>query len=407
MPSILYPVNASISMTFPANRRSSSFARWSWRNVGLRAWIYQLVMLLGIGLLIYWLVDNTLANLAARNISTGFGFLEREAGFAISESVVAYRPADSYARALWVGILNTLKVAAFGVVLATVLGSLIGVARLSANRLLAAVATAYIEVMRNIPLLLQLFFWYALITQSLPLPRLALEPMNGVFLSNRGLTVPWVTGFNGSAFWLLLLVVVLFLSFVAILRRKVKTGYRLAKGLQIIGAAFFLAVPFVVTIVVSPGLHLSVPELKGFNFVGGATLSPEFTALLLGLVLYTAAFIAEVVRSGIQSVSAGQWQAGRALGLRDAQVLRQIVIPQALRVIVPPMTSQYLNLTKNSSLAVAIGYPDIVSIANTTLNQTGQAIEGILIIMAAYLTVSLLISAAMNLYNRRIALTER
>lgn len=394
-------------MTFPANRRSSHFARWSWRNARVRAWIYQLAMLLGIGLLVYWLVDNTLVNLAARNISTGFGFLEREAGFAISESPVAYRPADSYARALWVGILNTLKVAALGVVLATLLGSLIGVARLSGNRLLAAVATAYIEVMRNIPLLLQLFFWYALITQSLPSPRLALEPLSGVFLSNRGLTVPWLLGVNGSVFWLALFLVVLYLIVAARLGRKAKTGQHLGKALALMGMVFFLAVAFAATIAFSPGFHVSVPELKGFNFAGGATLSPEFTALLLGLVLYTAAFVAEVVRSGIQSVGAGQWQAGRALGLRDGQVLRRIIIPQALRVIVPPMTSQYLNLTKNSSLAVAIGYPDIVSIANTTLNQTGQAIEGVLIIMAAYLTVSLSISAVMNLYNRRIALKER
>ncbi|HCP79563.1 MAG: amino acid ABC transporter permease [Pusillimonas sp.] len=394
-------------MTFPANRRSFSFSRWSWRNARLRAWVYQLVMLLGIGGLAYWLVDNTLANLAARNISTGFGFLSREAGFAISESPVAYTPADSYASALWVGILNTLKVAAIGVVLATLLGSLVGIARLSGNRLLAAVSMAYIEVMRNIPLLLQLFFWYALITQSLPAPRLALEPVAGVFLSNRGLTVPWLSGVNFSFIWLVLFAALLFLTVLPRLARKWQKDSSSSGTVQLIGLACLLVISAVALFALAPNAQLSVPALQGFNFVGGATLSPEFTALLLGLVLYTAAFIAEVVRSGIQSVSTGQWQAGRALGLSEGQVLRQIILPQALRVIVPPMTSQYLNLTKNSSLAVAIGYPDIVSIANTTLNQTGQAIEGILIIMAAYLTVSLSISAVMNLYNRRIALKER
>lgn len=379
--------------------------RGFWHSSGFRALIYQCAILAGIGVLVFWLVDNTLINLAARNISTGFGFLGREAGFAISETPVAYSPADTYASALLVGILNTLKVAAIGIVLATILGTCIGIARLSTNRLLAAVAVSYIEVIRNIPLLLQLFFWYALMTQSLPVPRQAFEPLEGIFLSNRGLTVPWLESGGGVALWAALAFGLLlsliwrraFRTFPARRRIYYSGGFVLVWLLMLAGTVLLF----------EPAFHLSVPALKGFNFRGGATLSPEFCALLLGLVLYTSAFVAEVVRSGIQAVTQGQWNAGRALGLQKGQVLRFIVLPQALRVIVPPMTSQYLNLTKNSSLAVAIGYPDIVSIANTTLNQTGQAIEGVLIIMAAYLTVSLAISAVMNAYNRRIALKER
>lgn len=313
--------------------------------------MWQALVLAAVAALVAWLVLNTLHNLQARNIASGFGFLSREAGFAVSESPIAYAPTDSYARVLWVGVLNTLRVSAAGIVLATLLGTVLGLLRLSSNKPAAGLAATYVEVMRNIPLLLHLFFWYSIITETLPAPRQALNPLPGIFISNRGINLPWFdVGTSGG--W-------------------------------------------------------SVPVLHGFNFTGGITLTPEFAALLLGLVLYTSAFVSEVVRSGIKAVGQGQWAAGRALGLREPQVLRLVVLPQALRVMVPPMTSQYLNLTKNSSLAVAIGYPDIVSVANTMLNQTGQAIEGVLVIMAAYLTVSLTISVLMNAYNRRIALVER
>ncbi len=289
----------------------------------------------------WFVISNTAANLAARHIASGFGFLPREAGFEIGESFfLRYSAADSYGRALVVGLINTLSVAALGIALATALGGAIGLARLARNALLRALAAAYVEFLRNVPLLVQLFFWYALITEALPGPRQALQPLPGVFLSNRGIFFP------------------------------------------------------------VPG---SVPELGGFNFAGGAALSPEFAALLIGLATYTAAFIAEIVRAGILAIERGQLDAAYALGLTRWQVTRLVVLPQALRVIVPPLTSQYLNLTKNSSLAVAIGYPDLVSIANTTINQTGQAIEGVGIIMAVYLTVSLSISAFMNWYNARVA----
>jgi len=294
---------------------------------------------LGVG---WFLISNTAANLEERRIASGFGFLQREAGFEIGETFfLRYGAADTYLQALAVGLVNTLAVSLIGIVLASVLGTVIGLSRLSPNLLLRGLATAYVEFIRNVPLLVQLFFWYALIAEALPGPREALNPLPGVFLSNRGIFLP---------------------------------------------------------------TFASVPQLQGFNFSGGVSVSPEFAALLVGLATYTAAFIAEIVRAGVLAVSKGQVEAAYALGLTRRQATRRVVLPQALRVIVPPLTSQYLNLTKNSSLAVAIGYPDLVSIANTTMNQTGQAIEGVAVIMAVYLTISLSISAFMNWYNARIAL---
>ena len=381
--------------------------RLNWNDPGVRAVVYQVIALAAVALAVWFLVSNTLHNLSVRNIATGFGFLHREAGFAIGETPVAYTPADTYGRAIVVGLLNTLRVAVLGIVLATILGTLIGVGRLSKNWLVAKITSIYVEVMRNVPLLLQLFFWYALITENMPGPRQAHNPLPGVFISNRGLKVPALEG--NSLDWML---AGLGLAIVAILflghwgkKRQEATGHVFPLGRAAIG--LLIGLPVVGWLVSGASLTLDMPELKGFNFSGGLTLSPEFAALLAGLVIYTSAFIAEVVRSGIQAVNKGQWEAAEALGLRRKQMLRLVVLPQALRVIIPPMTSQFLNLTKNSSLAVAIGYPDIVSVVNTTLNQTGQAIEGILIIMGAYLTVSLSISIFMNWYNKRIALVER
>ncbi|PLC54756.1 amino acid ABC transporter permease [Pollutimonas nitritireducens] len=381
--------------------------RLSWNDPATRALVYQALILSLVGFAVWYLVSNTLHNLAARNISTGFGFLRQEAGFAIGESVVAYTPADTYGRAIWVGLLNTLRISVIGIIAATLFGTLLGIARLSRNWLLSRVASAYIEVMRNIPLLLQLFFWYAIITESTPGPREALNPLPGVFLSNRGLKLPslqgdaldWITAGLGMAIIGILLL--------AHWGRKRQDATGKIFPLVRVGVLLLFALPAAGWLLSGGALTVELPELKGFNFTGGMSLSPEFSALLAGLVMYTSAFVAEVVRSGIQSVNQGQWEAAGALGLSRARMLRLVILPQALRVIVPPMTSQYLNLTKNSSLAVAIGYPDIVSVVNTTLNQTGQAIEGILIIMAAYLTVSLSISIFMNWYNKRIALVER
>ncbi len=381
--------------------------RLAWSDPAVRSIIYQVVALCAVGGVVWFLVHNTLHNLAVRNIASGFGFLSREAGFAIGENMISYSPADTYGRALTVGILNTLRAAVFGIVFATILGTIIGIARLSRNWLVSRLARIYVEVMRNIPLLLQLFFWYAIISETMPGPRQALKPLPGVFVSNRGIKMPWVVG-DGLA-WMLGGLVLAIVASVVIARwarrRQDKTG----QTFPVLGvsAVLVLALPGLTMLAGGGTLTPDIPVLKGFNFVGGVTLSPEFAALLIGLVVYTSAFIAEVVRSGIQSVNHGQWEAAEALGLSNPRVLRLVVLPQALRVIIPPMTSQYLNITKNSSLAVAIGYPDIVSVVNTTLNQTGQAIEGIMIIMAAYLTVSLSISFFMNWYNKRIALVER
>lgn len=395
-------------MTAPSKHKPrASRRRWSWNDPDTRALIYQVLILGLVGLAVWYLASNTLHNLAARNISTGFAFLHEEAGFAIGESMVEYSAASTYGHAVVVGLLNTLKVSVIGVIAATLLGTLLGISRLSKNWLLVRLSGMYIEVMRNIPLLLQLFFWYAFITEIMPGPRQALSPLPNVFISNRGLKLPWLQGdamdwiFGGLALAIVLAVLLAHWA----RRRQEQTGRIFPLGRAIL--VLLLVLPFVGWLVSGGSLEIDRPELKGFNFQGGLNLSPEFAALLLGLVIYTAAFVAEVVRSGIQAVSQGQWEAASSLGLPRARVLRLVILPQAMRVIIPPMTSQYLNLTKNSSLAVAIGYPDIVAVTNTILNQTGQAIEGIMIIMAAYLVVSLSISLFMNWYNKRIALVER
>jgi len=390
----------------PTSSRSLRASRW--HQPAVRGIVYQVLAVGAVGLLAWFLISNTLANLHSRNIASGFGFLGREAGFAVSESVIAYAPQDSIGRAILVGLFNTLKIAAVGIVLSTILGTLVGIARLSKNVLVAKLAAAYVELVRNVPLLLQLFFWYALVTEHLPGPRQALNPLPGVFLSNRGMKIPTPVDHIALDFALagLFIAIALCLLVANIARRRqAATGRRLP--VLRIGLAMLVGLPVLGWVIGGAPLALDVPRLQGFNFTGGATLSPEFAALLAGLVFYTTAFTAEVVRAGIQSVSTGQWEAAGSIGLSRGLALRLVVLPQALRVIVPPMTSQFLNLTKNSSLAIAIGYPDLVSVVNTTMNQSGQAIESILIIMGAYLVVSLSISFAMNAYNRRIALTER
>lgn len=379
----------------------------SWNDPAFRAIVYQIAVLGIVAYVAWFLVTNTMHNLSVRNITTGFDFLDREAGFAIGESSIAYSPADTYKRAILVGIVNTLQVSALGIVLSTLLGTIIGVARLSMNWLVGRLATVYVEVIRNVPLLIQLFFWYVLITENLPGPRQALRPVEGVFLSNRGLKFPALQGDSLSwiLYGLLLAALCTFVFYYRSRRHQEKTG----KTFPVLstGLLMLLVFPFIGYFLGGASLALEYPELRGFNFTGGLSISPELSALLAGLVIYTSAFVAEIVRSGIQSIGKGQWEAASSIGLGKTRVLRLVILPQALRVMIPPLTSTYLNLTKNSSLAVAIGYPDIVSVVNTTLNQTGQAIEGVLIIMAAYLTVSLSISVFMNWYNRHIALVER
>ncbi len=380
----------------------------SWSDPRVRNIVWQVVILGAVAAIIWYLVDNTQRNLNARRIATGFEFLGRTAGIPIGEHLIPYDPSiHTYGRALLIGLLNTLKVAVVGVVLATILGTLVGVARLSKNWLIARVSAVCVEVVRDIPLLLQLLFWYTAL-QALPIPRQSWNPLPGVFLSNRGIKVPLVQW--DTPFWWALLALALGIVGTiawdrAATRKQEATGLR--PRVWPVGVGLIVLFPVAVWAVLGAPFQVEWPELRGFNFVGGATLSPEYGALTLGLVIYTSAYIAEIVRSGILAVPTGQWEAAGAVGLRPGVVLRKIVLPQAMRVIIPPMTSQYLNLTKNSSLAVAIGYQDIVSIASTTLNQTGQAIEGIAAIMLVYLVISLSISFFMNWYNARIALVER
>lgn len=379
-----------------------------WLDQKKRSILYQFFVLCMVGLLAYYLVSNTLENLERQSIATGFGFLQRESSFEIGESLIPYSSAHSYGRALIVGTLNTLKVSFVGIVITVILGTIIGLARLSGNWLVSKLAALYIEVMQNIPVLLQLFFWYAIFYETFPSPQQALNPIKGVFLCNRGVAFAVPEAHTSHIYMLLALVLggvlVYFLRRWAKARQG-KTGkafpvFRVSTGI-------IIGFPLMTWLAFGTPMEMDIPVLRGFNFVGGMTLSPEFIALLLGLVLYTAAFVAEVVRAGIQSVSKGQTEAAFSIGLKPGQVLNLVILPQALRVIIPPLTSQMLNLTKNSSLAVAIGFPDFVSVANTTINQTGQSIEGVALIMLVYLIFSLSTSVFMNWYNKKTALVER
>ncbi len=373
-----------------------------------RSIFFQIVTLLAVGLAGFYLVSNTLTNLEKQSIATGIGFLQKEAAFEIGESAIEYSAADTYGRALVVGFLNTLIVSFVGIIISIILGTVIGVARLSTNWLVSKMAGIYIEVFQDIPVLLQLFFWYAFFYNILPAPRQALNPIVGVFLSNRGLVFGVPESHPIHKYMLIALVV----GCVAIYFMRRWARARQARTGQMfpvfrVSFAIIIVFPLIVWFVGGAPTAMNIPSLQGFNFKGGRNISPEFTALLLGLILYTAAFVAEVVRAGIQSVSKGQTEAAMAMGLKPAFVLNLVILPQALRVIIPPLTSQMLNLTKNSSLAVAIGYPDFVSVAGTTINQTGQAIEGVALMMIVYLTLSLLTSAFMNWYNKKMKLVER
>ncbi len=371
-----------------------------------RGLILQIILLVLVVAGFIWLGQNAAENLARQGVASGFAFLDQRAGFGIPQTLIPYSEDDSYGRVLLVGFLNTLLVAFLGIILASVIGFVVGVARLSSNWLIAKLATAYVELFRNIPLLLQLMFWYFGVLHNLPRPRQSLQFGETVFLNNRGLIFPSPL-FETGAIWYGLAFILVALGFFGLRRwahhQQDKTGIRpsiikifLPLVMIISGALWALiGLPF----------GLDYPALKGFNFKGGITIIPELMALLLALSLFTASFIAEIVRAGILSVDKGQSEAAQALGLPQAVILRKIIIPQALRVIIPPLTSQYLNLTKNSSLAVAIAYPDIVSVfAGTTLNQVGQAIEIIFITMIIYLSLSLITSALMNWYNARVAL---
>ena len=355
---------------------------------------------------IAWLFSNVTANLDRQNIASGFGFLNERAGFGISQTLMDYNEDDSYRHVLVIGLLNTLLVSVLGVIFASVLGFLIGVGRLSSNWLISKIAMVYIEIFRNVPLLLQIMFWYFGVLRNLPSPRQAINLGDAVFFSNRGIMLPSFVAMEGGAMYGLALIASLGLAWWLRKRTKkafLETGEAVSFWRPLMGSVVVL---FAVAGAVSGfPFQADLPALRGFNFRGGISVIPEFVALLLALSLYTAAFIAEIVRAGILSVDTGQREAAAALGLSQNKALRLVVVPQSLRVIIPPLTSQYLNLTKNSSLAVAIAYPDIVSVfAGTALTQVGQAIEIIFITMMVYLALSLLTSWAMNRYNARIAL---
>lgn len=380
----------------------------------VRGIFFQAVLVLVIGFLAYEAVNNAIANLRAARIASGFGFMNATAGFDINQQLIPYSAAtSSYGRAFLVGLLNTLLVASIGIVIATVLGFAFGIMRLSKNWLVRQVATVYVEVIRNLPLLLQLLIWYNAVLATLPQARDSIYLGGGFYLNVRGLFMPQPGFEAGAQFILVLAVAGAVASFFVrrwARRRQAETGQPFPSGL--VSLALTLGVPllawWLMALFGANPITFNVPEQGRFNLTGGTQLFPEFVALLLGLSTYTAGFIAEVVRAGILAVSRGQTEAASSLGLRPGKVLRLVVIPQAMRVIVPPLTSQYLNLTKNSSLAVVIGYPDLVQVfMGTVLNQTGQAVEVVAITMLVYLTISLTTSFFMNVYNRRIALVER
>lgn len=379
------------------------------QNPVIRGAAYQIVLVSFVVFLGYEAARNVAFNLAREHIPLNFDFWNQTSGFDINQRLISYSSVATYGRAFWVGLCNTLLVSALGIVLATMIGFTVGTARLSKNWIVAKIALVYVETLRNIPLLLQLLFWYNAVLKPLPGPKQSIALPGSIYLNNRGLIFPqpifgdlaWVSG------------VALLVGLVAALAyrrwaasRQKRTGQQ--SPVVRVGLALVIGLPLVVFLATGAPLTFNIPVLKGFNFVGGSSVFPEFVALLLGLSVYTASFIAEIVRAGVQAVSRGQTEAGEALGIAPGRIRSLVVIPQALRVIIPPLTNQYLNITKNSSLAVFIGYPDLVQVfAGTVLNQTGAAVQVMGVTMGVYLVISLVTSFAMNVYNSRKALVER
>ena len=376
----------------------------------VRSIAYQLALAAAVGFLVYSATSNAIDNLQRAHITSGFGFWNTTAGFDISQTLIPYdSQVSTYGRAFWVGLLNTLLVAGLGIVFATVLGFIIGISRLSTNWLLAKTAGGYVETIRNIPLLLQLLFWYNAVLKTLPETRDSIVIAGGAYLNNRGLFLPdpvFLYGFD-VVLAALAVGIAAAIGFIFWARKRQERTGRQAPVFWVV-AALVIGSPLAAVALKGFPLAFDYPQVGRFNITGGIEVLPEFAALLFGLTIYTAAFIAEVVRAGILAVSQGQIEAAYSLGLKPAPTLRLIVVPQAMRVIIPPLTSQYLNLTKNSTLAVAIGYPDLVQIfTGTVLNQTGQAVTVVAVTMAVYLTISLVTSLLMNIYNRHVALVER
>ena len=385
--------------------------RTLWRDIRFLKILAQGIFILVLASAAGYLYLNVTTNLARQGLTMGYGFMKNPASFGIGESFIPYDPSNTYARALLVGLVNTLVVSALGIVLTTIVGVLAGVARLSSNWLINRFAAAYVGVIRNTPLLLQLMFWYFGVIIQLPAVRQAVQLPGPVFLTQRGVYMIWGEGtstFPGWRLFILLAILSIFVIWYVLRSVQKRASVPLSPWWNLaylLVPAFLLWIGYVFQ--PEPPLRPSIPELSGLNFRGGLRLTPEFAALLFGLVMYTGAFIAEIVRAGIQAVSRGQVEAAHSLGLTTGQVLRLVVFPQALRIMIPPVTSQYLNLAKNSSLAIAIGFPDLFSVAGTVFNQTGAAIEIITIMMLSYLSISLFTSLLMNIFNRRIQLVER
>jgi general L-amino acid transport system permease protein len=381
---------------------------FSWRSRAARGLIYQAIALIVIGLAVWFLAFNTQENMRIRGIQSGFDFLSSQAGFDIGETVIAYSPSESYGKAIWVGVLNTLKVAVIGIIFTTLLGILLGVGRFSRNALVRGLCYAYVELFRNVPILLQMLMWYLFFVEALPMTQQAWSLGDLFFLSKDGFTFPSPMPNVGWGWMLPGILAGVLVAWVWrrwVLKQFMLTGQLRSTTLPSLGLV--AAGALLGWLVGGMPTEWSLPEKMTFMIDGGTSLTPEFLTVLISLTFYTAAFVAEVVRGGIQSVSLGQKEAALALGLSPKLVMNKVVLPQAMRVIIPPLTNQYLNLTKNSSLAVAVGYPDVVSIANTTLNQSGRAVECIAIIMLVYLSTSLSTSLFMNWYNDRMAIKER
>ena len=394
----------------PARPLTHSASVPPWRNIRVLRMAGQVAVVLVVALGVAFLLRNLTTAMAERGLSFGYDFLDQTAGFDIGESPVPYSPTDTYGQAFVVGLLNTLFIGVVGIVLATLLGLVVGVARLSPNWLVRRAAGGYVELIRNTPLLVQLFFIYFAVLLQLPAVAESIALPGSIFLNQRGLFVPGPQVTATFPIWLALVVAVLAggIALRALVRRRSREG-RETRGLPWVAVAIAVIATAVVAWILlrQPPFRFDPPVLGRFNFTGGLALSAPFTALLAGLVIYTGAFIAEVVRGGIQSVRRGQLEAARSLGLSERQTLRLVVFPQALRVIVPPLTSQYLNLVKNSSLAIAVGYPDLFKIGTTMANQTGQPVPVIVLVMTTYLAISLTTSLLMNIYNRRIQVLER
>lgn len=382
---------------------------WRWSDPRFRGWVIQSVLIIAIILVVWTIISNTADNLQRQGIASGFGFLNQTAGYGVNFTLIPYESTNSHGRALLVGLFNTILCAILGIILATIIGFVIGLARLSANALVSSLAACYVEVFRNIPLLLQIFFWYFGVLGLLPLPRESIEFGGLFFLNNRGAFAPqplFEPGFG--AVWLTIAITIGIGIAVTIWARKRRERTGLIFPVAIFNTALIIGLPLIVFLIVGRPLSFDLAQLGRFNLRGGMRITPELIALVFALSIYTASYIAEIVRAGVLAVNKGQTEAAQAIGLRRIDMLRLVIIPQALRVIIPPLTNQYLNLTKNSSLAAAIAYPDLVHLfAGITLNQSGQAVEVLGITMLIYLSLCLITSMLMNWYNARIALVER